>query len=493
MSSDGWQPKLVALVCNWCTYAGADMAGTARRTQAPNVRIVRFLCTGRIDPVHILTAFERGADGVIVSGCHPGDCHYVQGNMLTRRRLSVFAELMDFLGLDRRRLHFAWVSASEGVKWSRVVDQATAAVREAGPLGHWAGPSANGPASFVLPEPGPGPRPAAAREQNARVAASLREKAAALLAGHEVSVVAGYARGSLPGRMVPAFATDPADVEALDWNERCVSNLTVYLPQLLGRGGKVGLVAKSCDAKSVVGLVRENQIDRRRVVLIGVPCGGVWEDGKLAAKCYACTEEVSPLADMTVGAAGPGEPATPGEPGEPAAPGQSAAQTAAPGQTGEPGGPRAVTPREPAGPRAVAPDPRDAEIAALEALPASGRWDFWQRQFGRCLRCYACRAVCPLCYCAACVTDKNRPQWIPVSIDGGGNTTWNVTRAMHLAGRCVGCDECTRACPAGIRLDLLNRRIANEIDHRFGYRPEEDAAASPPLATFLPSDPDGFM
>lgn len=450
MTPAGWEPRLVALVCNWCTYAGADMAGTARRTHAPNVRIVRLLCTGRIDPLFVLRAFEQGADGVIISGCHPGDCHYVQGNMLARRRLSIFGELMGFLGLDQRRLHLAWVSASEGVKWSHVVDEATAAVREAGPLGRWAAPSGNGHRVFALPERGPEPRPAPAPDESARVAAALREKAAALLSGGEVSVVAGYAHGSLPGQMVAAFAVDPVGVEALDWNERCAANLVAYLPELLRRDGKIGLVVKSCDAKAVLGLVRENQLERDRVVLIGVPCAGVWKDGRLAAKCYACAEEVSALADVTVEA-------------------HSSAV------------------------RAVAADPRDAEVAALEALPATQRWDFWQRQLGRCIRCYACRAVCPFCYCSACVTDKNRPQWIPVPIDGAGNTAWNVTHAMHLAGRCVGCDECSRVCPADIRLDLLNRRVATGIEGRFGYRPGDDATAAAPLTTFLPSDLDEFL
>jgi coenzyme F420-reducing hydrogenase delta subunit/ferredoxin len=448
--SNRWEPKLVALVCNWCTYAGADMAGTARRTQVPNIRIVRLPCTGRIDPVFVLKAFGQGADGVIVSGCHPGDCHYVQGNMLARRRLSVFGELMHFLGLDRRRLHFAWVSASEGVKWSHVVDEATAAVREVGPLGRWSSSNRNGSTVFALPERGREPRSAPAADEVARVAAALRAQATALLAGGEVSVVAGYDRGSLPGQMVPGFAADPVGVEALDWNERCASNLTVYLPELLKREGKIGLVVKSCDAKAVVGLVRENQLDRDRVILIGVPCAGVWEDGHLAAKCYACAEEVSPLADVSL------DPAS-------------------------------------SGGRAVADDPRDAEIAALEALPATERWEFWQRQFGRCIRCYACRAVCPLCYCGTCVADKTRPQWIPVSIEGAANTTWNVIRAMHLAGRCVGCDACQRACPADIRLDLLSRRLANEIEIRFGYRPEQDPTAAPPLTTFLSSDQDEFV
>jgi len=129
-----FQPTMVAFVCNWCTYTGADLAGTSRLQMAPNVRIIRLPCTGRIDPLFILKAFERGADGVIVSGCHPADCHYSSGNYHARRRFTVFRELLSFLGLDLRRLTLSWVSASEGGKWQQVVNEATEQVREAGPF-----------------------------------------------------------------------------------------------------------------------------------------------------------------------------------------------------------------------------------------------------------------------------------------------------------------------------------------------------------------------
>jgi ferredoxin len=138
-------------------------------------------------------------------------------------------------------------------------------------------------------------------------------------------------------------------------------------------------------------------------------------------------------------------------------------------------------------------DPRDAAIAYLEALPADARWNFWQEEFGRCIRCYACRAVCPLCYCESCITEKHRPQWITPAIDETGNTAWNLVRAFHLAGRCTGCDECARVCPADIRLDLLNHKLAQVIEKRFGYQVGTDPDAAPPLTEFRDDDSEEFI
>lgn len=129
----GFEPRIVAFVCNWCTYAGADLAGTSRMHYEPNVRMIRLPCTGRIDVLLILKAFEQGADGVIVSGCHPGDCHYTSGNLSARRRFAIFHRLMEFLGLDMRRIQFAWVSAAEAVKWVKVVNDFTQKIRQLGP------------------------------------------------------------------------------------------------------------------------------------------------------------------------------------------------------------------------------------------------------------------------------------------------------------------------------------------------------------------------
>ncbi len=132
--SASFEPRITAFVCNWCTYTGADLAGTSRLPMASNVRIIRLPCTGRIDHLFVVKAFERGADGVIVSGCHPADCHYTAGNYHARRRFGVFRELLSFLGVDPRRLTFSWVSASEGGKWADVVNETVARVRELGPF-----------------------------------------------------------------------------------------------------------------------------------------------------------------------------------------------------------------------------------------------------------------------------------------------------------------------------------------------------------------------
>jgi coenzyme F420-reducing hydrogenase delta subunit len=128
-----FEPKIVAFVCNWCTYAGADLTGTSRIKYAANVKIIRFPCTGRIDFMILMKAFENGADGIIVSGCHPNDCHYSTGNFHARRRWIVFRNLLNFTGIETDRIRFSWVSAAEGFKWADVVNSTVACIREMGP------------------------------------------------------------------------------------------------------------------------------------------------------------------------------------------------------------------------------------------------------------------------------------------------------------------------------------------------------------------------
>jgi F420-non-reducing hydrogenase iron-sulfur subunit len=135
--SNNWEPKIVGFLCNWCAYQGADLAGTSRMAYAPNVRIVRVMCTGRIDPTFVLKAFQSGADGVIVAGCHPGDCHYSEGNYKTMRRVAMLRKLLSQMGIDDERFRLEWVSAGEGAKWAQIADEMSAALKKKGPLAWW--------------------------------------------------------------------------------------------------------------------------------------------------------------------------------------------------------------------------------------------------------------------------------------------------------------------------------------------------------------------
>jgi len=129
-----WEPKILAFLCNWCSYAGADLAGTSRIQYPPNIRVIRVPCSGRINPLFILKALQSGMDGVLVSGCHPGDCHYLSGNYVGRRKSATLKQFLEYLGVEKSRVQFSWVSAAEGVKFSQVIQEVTEDVRQLGPL-----------------------------------------------------------------------------------------------------------------------------------------------------------------------------------------------------------------------------------------------------------------------------------------------------------------------------------------------------------------------
>jgi F420-non-reducing hydrogenase iron-sulfur subunit len=128
-----WEPKIVAFLCNWCSYAGADLAGVSRFQYPANVRVIRVPCSGRISPYVILRCLQHGADGVIVSGCHPGDCHYLSGNYVARRKFALLNNLLEYLGIEEGRVQFAWVSASEGNRFAELITQVTETVKGLGP------------------------------------------------------------------------------------------------------------------------------------------------------------------------------------------------------------------------------------------------------------------------------------------------------------------------------------------------------------------------
>jgi len=132
-----FEPNIIGFLCNWCSYAGEDLAGTSRIQYPPNLKDIRVMCSGRVNPIFVVNALQQGADGVLIGGCHPGDCHYERGNYLARRRMAVLKKLLEYIGIDSRRVRMTWVSASEGKKFAEVVQEVTDDIRKLGPMQHF--------------------------------------------------------------------------------------------------------------------------------------------------------------------------------------------------------------------------------------------------------------------------------------------------------------------------------------------------------------------
>ena len=132
-TNETWEPKIVAFLCNWCSYAGADLAGVSRFQYPTNVRVIRVPCSGRVNPMYIVKALSDGVDGILVSGCHPGDCHYISGNLVARRKFALLKNLLGYLGIEPERVQFSWVSASEGSRFAALIEKVVADVKKLGP------------------------------------------------------------------------------------------------------------------------------------------------------------------------------------------------------------------------------------------------------------------------------------------------------------------------------------------------------------------------
>lgn len=134
---DDFEPNIIGFLCNWCSYAGADLAGTSRIQYPPNLKVIRVMCSGRVNPIFVINALQQGADGVLIGGCHPGDCHYERGNYLARRRMAILKNLLEYTGIDKRRVRMTWVSAAEGNKFAEVVTEVTDDIKKLGPMQHF--------------------------------------------------------------------------------------------------------------------------------------------------------------------------------------------------------------------------------------------------------------------------------------------------------------------------------------------------------------------
>jgi ferredoxin len=284
----------------------------------------------------------------------------------------------------------------------------------------------------------------------------IKSRAKELLSSGTVKVVLGYKKGDNPQLAQPAFITKPEEVEQLIWDKCCIPTLAKYpVRPEIKRLGKSAVIAKGCDIKGLVGLIQEKQIARKDIYIMGVVCEGMGEP--LLEKCKSCAVKKPPLFDELLGADTSGVMS-------PASETQDAKHTT-----------------------------QDDLISELERQSPQERWSFWQKELNRCIKCYACRQVCPLCYCIRCIADKNQPQWVPTTSHPSGNFFWNITRAYHLAGRCTGCGECERVCPMNIPLMLLNKKIEKVIKDKFGYQAGMDPEATPPLATYKEGDSENFI
>ena len=290
---------------------------------------------------------------------------------------------------------------------------------------------------------------------------AIRGEARRILSDGVVSAVVGYTSARRKGSTQPIVITSPDAADKLLFTKACVNNLAVYLTKAkkeIPKSGRIGIVVKGCDLKALVGLMGEAQLKRENLYLIGVPCGGVLgsvvqpnvelTEESIAPKCLECDAHLPKGCDFVP----KGEPLSP----------QLEKKYA-------------------------------AEIARLEGLTPSERWSFWKEQFSKCIKCYACRQVCPFCFCEQCLCDRNKPQMVESTPRPAGNFAWHVVRAMHLAGRCAGCAECERVCPMDIPLNLLNRKMAKELKELYDYEAGFEVNDKGPLATFKEKDDQSFI
>lgn len=432
-----FQPRIVAFVCKWCTYAGADLAGMSRLQYSPNVKTLMLPCSGRIDVTLVLRAFLQGADGVIVSGCHPGDCHYTAGNYRARRRWVLLRDLLDTLGFDLNRLKIAWISAAEGNKWAKTVQEFVDDITKLGPYS-----SLHQVANNHLGEVAP--QDASESEFTSLTAQepdpALVEAIKLAFGEQRITRLMGWAKHATLGKPIAHWFDNVDELSGLV-APGGHTNLARFVDEPSMKDvASLGIVARSSELRALNVLTQEAAIDTDKVLVFEVDDNNKFK--RAATLTEAGPDILSNLApDAVVG---------------------YSAETL-------------------------------STLDRLMKLTSKERFAFWSEQASRCLRCYACRGVCPMCRCNRCYAEKNQPQWFPTASDGPGNLAWQIVRAFHLAGRCIGCGACQEACPANIPLNVLNAALAKSALRNFGHQAGRDPHAAPLQADFKPQDPESFI
>lgn len=317
-----------------------------------------------------------------------------------------------------------------------------------------------------------------------KVEEMLREEAGKLLAKGEVKCIIGWERvGSLEAR--PLFAKSPEESRKLHYSPLCSSNLATYF-KLNGVQGKIGLVVKGCDSRAVVQLIQEKIVDREKVVLLGVPCAGVVDSRELEKKLRERGIQPSSVKEISI------------EKGKVRVEAEKPAEF----ERGEIVSEACINCQHPT---PVLYDSMLGEavnafgienygdVKEIERMTLEERRNYWVNNFERCIRCYACREACPLCYCKQCSADKTTPVWMWKSVKPSENAFFHLMRAFHMAGRCVGCGACERSCPRGIPLLKLFRKMEKDVKEMFGHKAGMDVNQKPLLATFSEGDSEEFI
>lgn len=319
-----------------------------------------------------------------------------------------------------------------------------------------------------------------------RIESEVIENVEKLLREKKVDLFIGYENGSLPLHTSPCFVTQEKDVQKLVWNGFCSNNLSVYLGSLipgLPAESKVGILCKGCDSRSLVNLIVEKQVRREDVVIVGVSCPGIVNVDKLARNLDGREIlEVEETEDEVILKLNAGEERFCRRDNlyDPcrncAHPTPSVYDILI--RVGE------------HAPKSIYPDPVIAEFSQKSRLE---RWQIFERELSRCVRCYACRNACPNCYCKDCFAEQTKPRWLGIGNELSDVLFYHTVRILHQAGRCVDCGACSRACPEKIDLRLFTRMLVDEVKQRFDYEPGLSPIEPPLLSVFSTDDSQEFM